>query len=185
MNRKEESEKGKIAYLILNKDFNVQLPKKENAYITTAKGVGKALLSGLTFLSQHYDFIITMDGDGKHTYPNVESIKLNQNTLYIFCRNNNPRLISRLGNWLINKKLHLNGIDVTHGLKIYPKALIPYLKLNIINNSFAWQIYAVKTALKHGFKVECLNANGYYFPQKNEKFHLMQVILSLIEVILP
>ncbi len=172
-----------IAYLIINKDEDIHMELRQNAYISTKKGFGNAVLTGLQFLSQKYDYIVTMDGDGKHIYPNVED-DLNQNTLYIFCRKNNPRLISRLGNWLANKRLHLNGIDVTHGLKIYPKALIPYLKLNFINNSFAWQIYAVKTALKHGFKIECLDATRYYFPHKNEKIRLWQTALSLIEVLI-
>ncbi len=165
---------------------NPEIKYPENVIPNYKPGLGYSLWMGLTVLYlKGYEFIVVLDGDGQHDYPDLSGIDLKGDTLYIFSRKGTEqRLISKLGNMLIYYRYHVK--DATHGLKIYPSNLIPYFELNYFNNSFSWQVYVVKTALKNGFKVVEIPTDNFHERKYNAShMKLKDVILSLLQVVIP
>ena len=125
------------------------------------RGKGHALKTGFRALLEKnpdLDIVVTADGDGQHTYPDILRVKKvgsqHPKSLTIGCRDFSLPEVperSRFGNRFSTGFLHLstgaNVSDTQSGLRAIPKALLP-LALKVPGNRYDYEMCFLTSCVK-------------------------------------
>ncbi len=157
----------------------------------TSRGVGHARNMGCQYaLSNDYDAIITLDGDGQHNPEEIPLFLNREADIVLGCRMNDleampyiRQLSNRLTSWAFSYFTGYKLQDTQCGFKLIRREVLNAVSLN--ENGFLWDTECLIKAVKNGFTIEEVPIQTIYIDRGNShQKHFFSGIVPFINLLL-